>query len=67
MKLSNGLGTLVLQCRKCTRESTIAAPWMELAVNLAKADGWVMEYDIINARYLYVCPACPSGARKVAA
>lgn len=54
------LGSLTLQCRKCTRESRIPAPTKEAAVELAKLRGWVME------RGKYVCPTCPA-VRSVAA
>ncbi len=57
LKLRNGLGELILVCRKCTRESRYPAPSMEAATNLAIVHGWVMEGPH------YVCPRCPSGAR----
>lgn len=60
LNLGNGLGSLKLFCFKCTRESSIPAPTMEVAVDLAKLRGWVIE----NGKY--VCPTCPA-VRSVAA
>ncbi len=50
----NQAGTLILVCRKCTRESVIPAPTMETAVELAKLRGWVADGEV------YICPTCPA-------
>ena len=50
----NQAGTLILVCRKCTRESVIPAPTMETAVELAKLRGWVADGEA------YICPTCPA-------